>query len=383
MHAPILDRPSTADSVEADASDVSGNVPRLDIAVHRAPASKARPAQNQLGFGRHFTDHLFRMDYTPESGWNEARVEPYAPLALDPAAAVLHYAQAIFEGLKAFRGTDGHVRTFRLLDHCRRFARSAVGLGMPPIEPERMAEAILALVREDAAWVPSERGTALYLRPTLIATEPFLGVRAAEHYTCFVIASPVGPYYGGAGHSAVRLWVERRRVRASPGGLGAVKAAANYAASLPAALDARRKGYDQVLWLDATEHRFVEEVGTMNLFVRIGDEVLTPPLGGTILAGMTRDSALTLLREWGVKVSERPVSIDEIRDAHASGQLKEVFGAGTAAVISPVGVLGSEDGDIIVGDGSGGEIAQRLSQAISAIQYGDAPDTHGWMTLVV
>lgn len=352
----------------------------LDIALQRTSAPKALPDERQLGFGRHFTDHMFRVDWDRAQGWHGARIEPYAPLQLDPAAAVLHYAQAIFEGGKAFRGVDGRIRFFRLLDHCRRFERSAAGLAMPGVPAEEMAQAIMELVRVDEGWVPKGRGTALYIRPTLIATEGFLGVRPAERYAAFVILSPVGAYYGGEGLRAIRLWLEESRVRAAKGGIGWVKAAANYAASLPAALDAKKMGYDQVLWTDAAQHREIEEAGTMNVFVRIGDDVVTPPLDGTILPGMTRQSVIQLLKDWGVSITERPIHVDELRAAAERGQLREVFGAGTAAVVSPVGVLGSAKGEITIGDGGVGELARRLHAAIQAVQYAEADDRHGWMT---
>ena len=352
----------------------------LDIALNRAETPKPLPDERQLGFGRYFTDHMYRVDWDKAHGWHGARIEPYAPLALDPAAAVLHYAQAIFEGGKAFRGADGRVRFFRLMDHCRRFERSAAGLAMPGVPAEEMAQAIMELVRVDESWVPRGRGTALYIRPTLIATEAFLGVRAAEKYAAYVILSPVGAYWGDAGAKAVRLWLEEDRVRAAKGGIGWVKAAANYAASMPAALEAKKRGYDQVLWTDAVHHAEIEEAGTMNVFVRIGDEVITPPLDGTILPGMTRLSALQLLRDWGIRVEERPITVAELRAAAAAGTLREVWGAGTAAVISPVGVLGSAQGEIMVGDGQPGEIARRLLEGITAVQYGEAEDRHGWMT---
>ena len=350
------------------------------IAVRRAPVARARAADDALGFGRVFTDHVFHADWAPGEGWHDARIEPYGPLALDPAAAALHYAQSIFEGLKAFRGPDGRVRVFRLLDHCRRFARSAEGLVMPPYAPEALAAAITTLVGVDLDWVPGSPGTALYIRPLMLATEAFLGVRPAERFATMVLLSPVGPYYGGGGLRAVRLWVEGRRVRAAQGGIGAVKAAANYAASLQAGLDAKRRGYDQVLWLDAVAHRHLEEAGTMNAFAVLGDEVVTPPLGGTILPGLTRDSVLALLRRWGARVSERQLSVDELRAAHAAGTLREVFGTGTAAVIAPVGTLGFEDGDLTVADGQPGPVARRLYEAITAIQAGVADDPDGWMT---
>ncbi|HXS25941.1 MAG TPA: branched-chain amino acid aminotransferase [Gemmatimonadales bacterium] len=350
----------------------------LDIAIRKATTLKPKPTEDSLGFGRYFTDHVFVMDFEPERGWHDARIVPNEPLGLEPAAAVLHYAQAVFDGLKAFRGADGRIRTFRLDDHCHRLNRSAKRLCMPPIDPAWLHESIVELLRVEQDWVPRSAGTSLYIRPTMIASEAFLGVRPAERFTYFVLLSPVGEYYSSR-KEPVKIWVEMRHVRAAPGGLGGVKAAANYAASLPGAEEARQRGFDQVLWLDALEHRWIEEVGTMNLFVRIGDEVLTPPLDDTFLAGITRNSVLTLLRDWGTKVAERRVSIDELRHAHAHGDLAEVFGTGTAAVISPVGLLGFPDGALTIGDGKIGPVARRLSEALTGIQYARAEDRHGWM----
>lgn len=351
----------------------------LPIDVQRTATPKPRPELSQLGFGRHFTDHMFLADYTSERGWHHARVVPYGPLALDPAASVLHYAQAVFEGMKFFRGQDGVVRAFRLDDHCQRFQQSARLLHMAPVDPALACQAVLELVRVDEAWVPAGSGTALYVRPVLVASEPFLGVRAAERYTFFIILSPVASYFSN-GQEPVRIWVEQRHSRTAPGGLGAAKAAANYAAGLPAAVEARRQGYAQVLWLDALEHRYIEEVGTMNLFIRLGDEVVTPPLDGNFLPGITRDSVLVLLRDMGVKVSERKLSIDELREACRRGELREVFGTGTAAVISPVGALGLQEEELTVGDGKVGQLSQHLYETITGIQYGTLPDRHGWMT---
>jgi len=351
----------------------------LPIEIQRTPSLKPKPGTEGLGFGRFFTDHMFRMDYTRERGWHQPRILPHGPLGLDPAAAVFHYAQAVFDGSKVFRGHDDVLRAFRIDDHCRRLATSAERLSMPPVPPEATRQAIEELVRVDADWVPGAPGTSLYVRPALIATEAFLGVRPADRYTFFVILSPVGSYFAG-GAEPVRIWVEQQYTRAAPGGLGEAKAAANYAASLAASVDAKKRGYAQVLWLDALEHRYIEEVGTMNLFVRIGDEVITPPLDGTFLPGVTRHSVLALLRDWGVKVTERKLAVDELREAHARGALREVFGTGTAAVISPVGALGFADGELVIGDGKVGELSQRIYDGITGIQYGRLPDPHGWMT---
>ena len=351
---------------------------RRPIRIETASARKSRPADQDLVFGRTFTDHMALLDWTEEDGWSDPRVVPYGPFSLDPAAAVFHYGQEIFDGLKAFRAADGRVRLFRADRHCRRIAEGAARLCMPAVDPTEMLALLTALVRTDRDWVPAADGTALYIRPTLIATEPFLGVRPAKRCLFFIIASPVGSYHGPA-FSPAKIWVEEKYVRAAAGGLGAVKAGANYVASLLAAEEAKQRGYAQVLWTDAAEHRNLEEVGTMNLVVVLGDEVVTPALEGTILGGVTRDSVLALCRSWGLAVSERRLTIDELRAAHRAGWLREVFGCGTAAVITPVGELGSAQGSIVVNGGQPGPLARRLFDAITDVQYGRAPDRLGWM----
>lgn len=350
------------------------------VEVHETKAPREKP-KGDLGFGRVFTDHVFRLDYDEERGWHRGRVEPYAPIELDPAASVLHYAQAVFEGLKAFRGVDGAIRLFRPDRHARRFRESCERMCIPPISEEMFVKAVERIVAQDASWVPEEEGSALYVRPFAFATEAFLGVRPARTYSFYIVLSPVGAYYA-KGFAPVRIWVERHAVRAAKGGLGAAKAAANYAASMHAAAAAKARGYDQVLWTDSIEHRYLEEVGTMNLFVHLGDEIVTPELDGVILPGVTRDSVIRLLRERGEKVVERRISIDEVREAHAKGTLREVFGTGTAAVVSPVGVLGFEDGDLVVGDGEPGPLARSLYAEIVALQRGEAEDRHGWTRIV-
>ncbi len=349
------------------------------IAIQRTTAPRTRPGDGELGFGRHFTDHMFQMDYDPERGWHAPRILPYGPLSVDPSACGLHYGQTIFEGLKAFPDKDGNVAVFRMNDHLARLNESARRLCIPPLDAKVLAQGIQALLELDADWMPKGEGTSLYLRPMVFATEAFLGVRPSKTYTFLTFISPVANYYS-AGAGPVRIWVEQKRIRAAPGGLGSAKTGANYAASLMAAEEAKARGYAQVLWLDATEHRWVEEVGTMNLFAVIGDEVVTPPLDDTLLAGVTRMSVLALLRDWGVKVSERRVSIDELRAAQANGTLREIFGTGTAAVISPVGELGFEEGPMTIGDGSVGELSTRLRAEITGIQYGRVPDRFGWMS---
>jgi branched-chain amino acid aminotransferase len=352
------------------------------IDVQRTTSPRPRPNESELGFGKYFADHMVLLEYVAPQGWGEPKVVPYGPLALDPAAAALHYGQAMFDGMKAFRQQDGRIALFRLDDHCRRLANGAPRLGIPPVDPAIAHECIMTLVATDKDWVPSAPATALYVRPVIIATEPFLGVRPANRYLFYVITSPVGAYYAGGAIKPVKIWVETESVRAVKGGIGAVKAAANYCASLKTGEDARLRGYDQVLWLDAAEHRYAEEVGTMNLFAQIGDEIITPPLGGTILAGITRDSVLRILRDWGLRVSERPLALNDLLEASKQGTLKEVFGCGTAAVISAVAELGYKDGLLTINNGTAGPLAERLYKTITDIQYGRVADKYGWLTYV-
>jgi branched-chain amino acid aminotransferase len=353
----------------------------IDIAVRHTTRSKPRPAASGLGFGQYFTDHMFLMDFEAERGWHSARVVPHEPLAIDPAASALQYAQGLFEGLKAIRGQDGKISLFRPDRHCARMQQGAVRMTMPAVPPDVMMQAIIELVRLDQDWVPSAPNTALYLRPTIIGTEPFLGVRPSRTYTFFIIASPVGAYYA-EGFDPVNIWIEEECVRAARGGLGAVKAGANYAASLYAAEQAKKNGYSQVLWLDAAEHRYLEEVGTMNLFVEIDGVFMTPPLEGSILDGVTRNSIMTLLREWNREVVERPIAIDELAAAHARGRLSEIFGCGTGAVISPVGELGYKEKRLIINDRKAGPMSRRLFDELTGIQQGRIPDTRGWLVPV-
>jgi len=334
------------------------------IRIMKATNKKQKPKDKDLAFGNVFTDHMFVVDFQEEKGWYDPRVEPYGPFSLDPATAVLHYGQSLFEGLKAFRGQDGKIRLFRPQKHVERLNRTATRMTIPQLDPDLILRGWTTLVDVDRDWVPSSVGTSLYLRPTIIASEPFLGVRPAKEYLYYVILSPVGPYYP-EGLAPTKIKVIDDYVRAVAGGLGEAKTSANYAASLYAAEEAKHEGFTQVLWLDGVHHKYLEEVGTSNIMLQIGDEVITPPLAGTILAGVTRDTALTLMREWGLRVSERQITIDEVIEAARRGTLKEVWATGTAAVISPVG-----------------ELSQKLYDTIVAIQYGTAPDTHGW-TLTV
>ena len=347
------------------------------IRINRATTRKPRPKDADLGFGQIFTDHMFLADFQEEKGWYDPRIEPYGPLSLDPATAVLHYAQAIFDGLKAFRGVDGKLRLFRPQKHVERLNNSARRMCIPPLDPELALQSIVTVVQTDGEWVPRMLGTSLYIRPTIIASEAFLGVRPARSYIYFVILSPVGAYYP-EGMAPVKIRVEEHYVRAVEGGLGGAKTGANYAASLMAGEDAKHQGFTQVLWLDGVHRRYIDEVGTMNIMVKIGDEVITPPLTGTVLPGVTRDSVLTLLRDWGLRAIERQVGIDEVMAAHRAGTLTEVWGTGTAAVISPVGELAYKGERMVINGGKIGPLTQRLYDAIVGIQYGQAPDPHGW-----
>jgi branched-chain amino acid aminotransferase len=357
--------------------DKKGPHVKIEIATETTQQPKPRPAEDSFGFGRFFSDHMFITEYSEVLGWHAPRVVPYQSLRLDPGAAVLHYGQALFEGMKAFRGVDGKVRLFRPEMNWRRMKEGAARLCMKAPDLDIFIESLIRLVKVDLDWVPSKPGTALYLRPTLIGSEAFLGVRPSEAFVYYVIASPVGSYYG-EGIEAVKIWVEPKYSRAAKGGIGAVKAGGNYASSLLAATEAKKRGYAQVLWLDAAEKRYIEEVGTMNVFFCIGDKVITPPLGGTILPGVMRDSVLQVLDVKHIPTEERPITIDEVLEAHKKGELKEVFGSGTAAGISPVGTLGFEDQTLAINDGKVGPVASELFQFINDLQYGRITDELGW-----
>jgi branched-chain amino acid aminotransferase len=337
-----------------------------------------KPLPANLKFGTIFTEHMVSARFDVASGWGASELTPYQKLQLDPASSVLHYGQAIFEGMKAFTTKDGRIALFRPERHAKRFALSAERTCMQEVPEDLFLQSVYALVKADEGFVPEAPGTSLYIRPTLIASEPFLGVRPAHQYLFFVIACPVGPYYA-EGFKPVDIWVEQEFVRAAAGGLGGAKVGANYVASLYAAERAKNAGYAQVLWTDAVEHRYIDEVGTMNVFIRLKDEVVTPPSGSTALAGVTRDSAITLMREFGLRVTERRISIDEVLEAHGRGELLEMFGTGTGAVISPVGKLGMRDRSIELGRGEAGELAQRLFDELQGIQRGTKPDRHGWL----
>ncbi|MFE6037150.1 branched-chain amino acid aminotransferase [Streptomyces sp. NPDC056452] len=360
------------------------------------PTIELKPSSNPLsdaereailaspGFGRHFTDHMVTISWTEGRGWHDAQLVPYGPLSIDPANMTLHYAQEIFEGLKAYRQSDGTVATFRPEANAARFQRSAARLAMPELPAETFIAACDALVQQDKGWVPAHGGEeSLYLRPFMIASEVGLGVRPANSYLFLVIASPAGAYFPG-GVKPVSIWLSQDRVRAVPGGMGDAKTGGNYAASLLAQAEAAAKGCDQVAYLDAVEHKWVEELGGMNLYFVYdqedgGKRIVTPSLTGSLLAGVTRDSLLTVARDLGYASEEGRVSIDQWRDDTANGTLTEVFACGTAAVITPVGTVKSADGEWTQGDGTPGEVTLRLRERLLDIQRGIAEDTHGWM----
>ena len=348
---------------------------------HPTPVAAATRAERLIdpGFGRVFTDHMAVVDFTDEAGWHDARIVARAPLTMDPASSVLHYAQEIFEGMKAYRLADGGTALFRPYANAQRFRSSAQRLAMAELPEDLFVDSIERLVRADAAWIPDGEAGALYLRPFMIASEVFLGVKPSARYTYMVIASSVGAYWKG-GARAISIWVSREHTRAAPGGTGAAKCGGNYAASLLAQSAAIREGCDQVVFLDAVERRWVEELGGMNVFFVFADGTLrTPPLTGTILPGITRDSLLTLARAAGLQVEEAPYSIDDWRTDAARGHLTEAFACGTAAVVTAIGRVADGERGFDIGGGGIGQTTQRLHDALVRIQRGSAADTNGWL----
>ncbi|RJQ58293.1 MAG: branched-chain amino acid aminotransferase [Desulfobacteraceae bacterium] len=353
----------------------------MQLKIRKAETLKTKPEDTKLGFGTVFTDHMFNMDYNPDKGWHNPRIEPYSPLSVDPATAVLHYGQAVFEGLKAYRTSSGSIQLFRPGDNFKRLNRSCRILCIPQIDESFALDALKSLLKIESRWVPSLFETSLYIRPTVIATDPFLGVRESFTYRYFVILSPVGVYYP-QGFNPVKIWVSNDHVRAVRGGLGEAKTPANYAASLLVGAHAHKKGYTQVLWLDGIDRKYIEEVGSMNIFFVIENELVTPELNGSILPGITRDSVIALAKSWKMKTTERKISIDEVIETQSSGKLKEIFGSGTAAVISPVGELNYNEKIFSIGDGKVGPVAKRLYTALTDIQYGKMKDPMGWVEAV-
>lgn len=350
----------------------------LKIQITKTGNKKEKVPADQLIFGRTFTDHMFIADYTEGIGWHDHRIVPYQPITLDPSATILHYGQTVFEGMKAYLSDDGVARLFRPEENMRRMNNSCDRLSMPKINEEYAIEALKQLIEVDKEWIPNEPGTSLYIRPFMIATEAHLGVAAALTYSFIIIMSPVGSYYKEGIHP-VKILVESEYVRAVAGGTGTAKTAGNYAASLKAQEVADREGYSQVLWLDGIERRYIEEVGSMNVFFKIDGEVVTPALNGSILDGITRKSIIQLLKHWDIQVTERKVSMEEIREAYLNGKLEEAFGTGTAAVISPIGELRWKGELFYVNNGETGELSKRLYNAITGIQKGIIKDPFGWV----
>lgn len=350
----------------------------MELTITRADNLKPKPDDSKLGFGTIFTDHMFNMDYNPEKGWHNPRIEPYTNFDMDPATMVLHYGQAVFEGLKAYRTESGNIQLFRPQENFHRSNASNRLLCIPEIDEHLALHALKQLIAVEKDWVPSAPGTSLYIRPTIIATDVFLGVRASSTYRFFIILSPVGAYYA-EGFNPVKIWVTVRHVRAVRGGMGEAKTPGNYAASLYASERAHQQGYTQVLWLDGIEQRYVEEVGSMNIFFVIDGELVTPALNGSILPGVTRDSVIQLAELWNIPCTERRISIDEVMNAQKEGKSLEIFGTGTAAVISPVGMIKYGDDAIEINNNEVGSVTQKFYKALTDIQYGRAEDPAGWI----
>ena len=351
----------------------------MEIKITKTTQPKQKPQdQSKLGFGNYYTDHMFIMNYDEGQGWHDARIVPYGPIALDPAAMCLHYGQEIFEGMKAYRTPEGGINLFRPEKNMARLNVSAERLCIPLIDEEFCVDAIKILVEIDADWIPTQPGTSLYIRPFIFAVDAHVGVHPAKHLLYVVILSPVGSYYA-QGLNPVDIYIEQNYTRAVKGGTGFAKTAGNYASSLKAQDEAAKIGYSQVLWLDGVEHKYIEEVGAMNVFFIIGDEVVTPELSGSILSGITRMSVIELLKNKGYNVSERKISVDELYKAHEDGLLKEAFGTGTAAVISPIGSFEWNGKKITVADGGIGKTSQMLYDTITGIQSGRIADEYNWV----
>ena len=357
----------------------------LDIKITKAETLKEKPAdESKLGFGRIFTDHMFLMDYDKSyggTGWHDPRIEPYHPFSIAPGCVVLHYAQEVFEGMKAYRTADNRIQLFRPECNARRYQDSCDRLCIPQIPEEDFVQAVKALVELEKDWVPHAEGASLYIRPFTFATMEQLGVHASTSYTFCIILSPSGAYYA-TGLAPVRIYVEDEFIRAAPGLTGFAKCGGNYAASIKSGEIAEALGYSQVLWLDGVEHKYVEEVGSMNIFFKIDGKIYTAACTGTVLPGVTRRSIIELCRDWGYEVIEGKLSIDDVMKAGHDGKLEEVFGSGTAAVVSPVKELKYENDVVLIGDGKIGELTQRLYDTMTGIQWGKIEDTKGWITPV-
>lgn len=350
----------------------------LDIRIERTTTPKEKPTdESKLGFGHIFTDHMFVMNYDTGLGWHDARIVPFGDISLSPAAMCLHYGQEIFEGLKAYRTADGSVQLFRPDENFKRMNVSNERMVIPPVNEEDCLQALKTLVKLEEDWVPHTDGASLYIRPFIFATDPYVGVRPADHYLFIIILSPSGAYYS-TGLNPVKIYVEKKYVRAVRGGTGFAKTAANYAISLKGQQEAHEQDYEQVLWLDGVEQKYIEEVGSMNIFFVIDGEVITPQLTGSVLPGITRKSALEICKKRGYKVSERRITIEEVAKAYDEGKLNEVFGTGTAAVISPVGHLKWGDKIMTINNNEIGPISQMLYDTMTGIQWGKIEDEFGW-----
>ena len=352
-----------------------------EIKITRAATLKEKPESSTLVFGKNMTDHMFLMDYDEGQGWHDARIVPYGPLQIDPAAKVLHYAEEIFEGLKAYRTADGSIQLFRVMDNIQRMNDSADRLCMPQIPAELALAGITELVKLEQDWVPHEKDTSLYIRPFMIGLDPALGVHSSHHVQFIVIVCPVGAYYP-EGLNPVKIYIEDEDVRAVKGGTGMAKTGGNYAASLRAGNRAEKKGYTQVLWLDGVHRKYIEEVGAMNVMFKVAGKVLTPDLNGSVLPGITRRSCIQLLKDWGYEVEERRISAEELFEAAKNGTMEEAWGTGTAAVVSPIGELAEGDEKVIISGNKIGPVTQRLYDELTGIQWGRLPDTHGWTVKV-
>ena len=350
----------------------------MEIKITRAAALKEKPDSSTLVFGKAMTDHMFIVDYDEGQGWHDARIVPYGPLSIDPAAKVLHYGEEIFEGLKAYRTADGSIQLFRPKDNIDRMNKSAARLCLPQIPEELALAGITKLVEVEQDWVPHEKDTSLYIRPFMIGLDAALGVHSSHHVQYIVVVCPVGAYYP-EGLNPVKIYVEEQDVRAVKGGMGMAKTGGNYAASLRAGDQAEKAGYSQVLWLDGVHRKYIEEVGSMNVMFKIGGAVITPELTGSVLPGITRKSCLELIRSWGIPVEERLISAEELFDAAESGQLEEAFGSGTAAVVSPIGEMGWGERHVVVNGGAIGPLTQKLYDTLTGIQWGAQPDPFGWV----
>ncbi len=353
----------------------------MEIRFEERAQLKEKPDQKNLGFGRYMTDYMFIYDWSADKGWHDARIVPEGPIELDPSTMVLHYAQETFEGLKAYRREDGKIQLFRPEMNAARMIRSNERLCMPGLPVEDFIDAVKAIVEVEKDWVPSEPNTSLYIRPYMFATECGLGVHQANAYMFIIICSPVGAYYA-SGLDPVKIMVEDEMVRAVAGGTGFTKCGGNYAGSIAGQMKAEKLGYEQVLWLDGNERKYVEEVGSMNIMFKINGEIWTAPIEGTVLPGVTRDSMLHILRDWGYTVREERLAITDLMAAGKDGELEEVFGTGTAAVISPVGELRYKDDVVVVNNNQTGELTQKLYDTLTGIQWGKLEDKYGWTQVV-